>query len=182
MDNTGAFIFSLYSVASCSFVLLLACLNFRLEIKKLGELFRIPVLRYVIYPSVICQRLIGHWSRGDVLVQAIYLGVNVLCVCYKASSVSSTGLRAANLALVHIAVLCSTLSLGLVTKLLGLKWAAARYLHISVGAMVLVLLTWHTLAIAVAGKPFSLSTPENLWAVIVRSAGQRAPTWLVHEH
>ena len=121
MDDIGAFILSIYLLSSFSFVFLLAYLNFRPQIRKLSELLRIPALRYLIYPRVISHRQFGSWSRADVMIQAIYLGVNVLCICYKASSISSTGRRAANLAVIHIAVLCSTLSFGLVTYILGLK-------------------------------------------------------------
>lgn len=178
MDNAGDFILIVYSIASCSVVCILAYLNFRPQIRDLRERLRIPALRYLIYPRLIRHRHFGYWSRADVMMQAIYLGVNVLCICYKATSISSTGLRAANLALIHVAVLYSTLSLGLVTNILGLKRVIARYLHVWVGAMVLILLAWHALAIAVSGKPVSLSKPENMWAVIVRSARQEPPTWL----
>ncbi len=181
MDNTGVFIVTVYSIASCGFVLVLAYLNFRPQIKELSELLRILALRYLSYPRVFSHRQFGYWSRADVITQATYLGVNVLCICYKASSISSTGLRAANLALIHIAVLCCTLSFRFVTNLLGLKWATTRYLHMSVGAMVLVLLTWHTLTIAISGTPVAYSKPEDMWGLLFVLLG-KPPTRPIRGH
>ncbi len=56
MDNTGAFIITIYSIASCGFVLFLAYLNFRPQIKELSDLLRILALRYLTYPRVVSHR------------------------------------------------------------------------------------------------------------------------------
>ncbi len=170
MDDTGNHTSVIYSVTACGVFLLLMYRNFRPWLSELRNLLRKPVLRHLVYPQAISHRYIGRWSRADILMQVIYVGVNVLCVCFKAPSLSSTGFRAANLSLINTVVLYATPHLGFLTNILGLKWTTIRRLHLTVGAVASLLLAFHVLVIAVSGHPFPLGKPENRGAVIVRLA------------
>ena len=168
MDSTGAYTIATYSIAACGIFLLLIYLNFRPQLAELAQFLRIPVLKHLAYPLVVRhQRHIGRWSRADILMQMTYLGVNIFCLCFKASSLSSAGLRAANLSLISMGVLYATPHLGFLTNILGLSWITVRRLHLSVGVMALLLLIFHVLTTAISGQAFSLDRPENMWAVIV---------------
>lgn len=151
----------------CAVFLFLTCLHFRSELSRLRNLIRTPVLRHLVYRPVLRSRFLVNWSRADILTQLAYLGLTIFCLYFRCRNLSSAGLRAANLSLIHMVLLFASPHLDPLSNTLGLRWRPVRRLHASVGVMASILLILHLVCIQVDSRPFPLDKPENKWGLVV---------------
>ena len=170
MQDLGSYIIVAYSLAICAAFLLLTCLHFRSELGRLWSLIRIPVLKHLVYRPVLRSRFLRDWSRADILAQLAYMGLTIFCLYFKCRNLSSAGLRAANLSLIHMVLLFASPHLDPLSNTLGLRWRPVRRLHASVGVMASILLVLHLVCSQVDSRPFPLDAPENKWGLVVSSS------------
>ena len=59
--------------------------------------------KHLTYPFLVGRRrLLRPWSRADVLLQVIYLTINILCLTFRVSSVKEAGARARTIAMINM--------------------------------------------------------------------------------
>ncbi|KJZ70774.1 hypothetical protein HIM_09824 [Hirsutella minnesotensis 3608] len=161
----------IYSLVFCVIVLALFFYHFRSNLSALGASLRVPILKHLVYrPAIGSRRFQVQWTRADVLAELAYLGLNVFCVYFKSPTLSSAGLRAANLCIVNLVFLCATPHLDTLTNTLGLQWCTVRRFHGSVGVMATLLLGFHLVAFAVSPVSFPVWKAENKWAVVAATS------------
>lgn len=159
-----------YAFCFGSVFLGLTCYHFRSQLNELKNIVRIPVLKHLSYRPLIRSRRLVHWTRGDVLAELLYVGVNVFCLWFKSQSISTACRRAANLSLINMNFLYTTPHLDSLSSVLGLRWRSTRRLHGSIGVMTGILVGFHVLSIRLASVSFPLKSQGNTWAVIVSHA------------
>jgi hypothetical protein len=157
-----------FAIALGGIFLSLALFKLRHRIKQFLKAFSLWTYKHFVYPQFVRRyRYLGPWSRADILLQSIYIAANIFCLSFRVPSISKAGLRAANLSLINLIPLFSSLSFNVLTDFLGISLGTFRQFHRSAGVMSFVLLVFHVVT-AIAGQPFfSLHVPENLWGVIV---------------
>jgi hypothetical protein len=106
------------------------------------------------------HRLSGPWSRADVLVQLIYLTVNVFCLSFRVSDFSKAGLRAGTLSLVNMIPLFAGPHLGFLADMLGVPLKVYRLAHHSAGLMSFLLMPVHVLSVVARRESFRLGPPS----------------------
>ncbi|WQF90597.1 Putative FAD-binding 8, ferric reductase, NAD binding domain-containing protein [Colletotrichum destructivum] len=165
MQNSEHRLIIVYAVSALSLPVFFICLRFRSWLSRLGSIVRIPILRYLVYPTLCAQ-----WSLADVLASIAYLALNILCLWFQCPSLSDAGRRAADLALVNMVFQYVAWHLDSLTNLLGLGWRSICRLHGLVGIMTLLLLIFHSIVAQMSSKPFPLDVSDNRGAVLAASA------------
>ena len=157
-----------YAIAAGGvFVLLLIMKSFSTMQQFLYAL-TILVAKHLTYPLLIRRRrLLGPWSGADVLLQVIYLTINILCLTFRVSSVKEVGTRAGTLALINIAPLFFGFHLSFLADILGISLSNFRRIHRMMGWMSLLLGLVHALMVVHGDPSFFRDIPKNLYAVIV---------------
>ena len=124
--------------------------------------------KHLAYPLFVRRHhFLGPWSRADVILQSLYVGVNIVCVGFKPASVHMAGLRAGTLSLVNMIPLFAGFHLSFLADILGIRLKSYQLIHRSVAAMSVLLLIFHIMAAFASRSDFSLHITENLWGVIV---------------
>lgn len=126
--------------------------------------------KYLTYPQILRRHLLlGPWSPAGFVVHAAYIAVNVSCLEFWKLTTTEAGLRAANLALINMMPLLLGTHLSFLADLFGVSLKTFRIMHRSAGLMSFVLMLLHVLIRVASRVSFSLSVPENLYGLIVRS-------------
>ena len=90
--------------------------------------------KHLIYSQFIRRhQLLGPWTLAGIFIQLAYIAVNVFCFSFRVSSISNTGLRAANLSLINIMLLFLGPHLSLLADLFGVSLGNYRLVHRSAG-------------------------------------------------
>ncbi|KAF4486802.1 Ferric/cupric reductase transmembrane component B [Colletotrichum fructicola Nara gc5] len=165
MQNSEHLIVIVYAVSALSLSLFFVCLRFRSRLSQLVSIVRVPILRYLVYPTIYRE-----WSWADVLVPTAYLTFNILCLWFQCSSLADAGRRAAYLALIHMVFQFAVWHLDSLTSLLGLRWRVVRRLHGLTGIMASLLVMFHVIVAQISSTSFPLDTPDNKGAVVAASA------------
>ncbi len=91
----------IYATAAGGLFLLFILLNFLSQTVR--ERIALFTSKHLTYPYFLHRhRLLGPWTRSDVLIQLIYITTNSLCLGFRASTLSKAGLRAGNLSLANM--------------------------------------------------------------------------------
>lgn len=162
MQNSEHLVVIVYAVSALSLSLFFVCLRFRSRLSQLVSIVRVPILRYLVYPTIYSE-----WSWADVLVPTAYLTFNILCLWFQCSSLADAGRRAAYLALIHMVFQFAVWHLDSLTSLLGLRWRVVRRLHGLTGIMASLLVMFHVIVAQMSSTSFPLDTPDNKGAVVV---------------
>lgn len=121
------------------------------------------------YPYLIDRyRLLGPWTRFDVLCHLVYVAAKVFCLCYPKLLASDAGHRAGVLSLVNMIFLFAGVHLSFVADLLGISLRRCRGSHRAASWMMTGLAAVHTMA-TVNKAAFTLDDSRNLFATIVCS-------------
>ena len=121
------------------------------------------VYRYILHR----HRLLGPWSRADVLVQLIYIAGNICCFEFWDTTISQVGLRAGTLATINLIPLFAVPHLGTLADLLGVTINTFRQIHRSAGVMAVMLTIFHVLIMLASRPSFPLDLLQNKFAVVV---------------
>lgn len=158
----------IYAVAAGGVFLILMIIKGFPFIQHVLRSLAITISKYLTYPFVVRRhRLLGPWSPADVLLQLLYIALNILCVTFRVTSFNEAGDRAGTLSIVNMAPLFFGLHLSFLADLLGLSSSNYRRIHRSAGIISFALVTLHLLA-AVHGDPtYSLHVRGNLYLLIV---------------
>ena len=128
------------------------------------------ISKHLIYRYILHRhRLLGPWSRADVLVQLIYIAGNICCFEFWDTTISQAGLRAGTLAMINLILLFVVPYLSTLADLLGVTLSTFRQIHRSAGVMAVMLTIFHVLFMLASRPSFPLDLLQNKFAVVVSS-------------
>lgn len=140
MDITQA-----YAIAAGGIFLTLFLFNCLSNVLQLIRLVLYTVKHYM-YPYVLSRhRFLGPWTRASVLLQLVYITLNVVCITVHVSTVRQAGLRAGTLSLINMVPLFAGLHHGFLGDLFGISLDVYRRIHRSAGLMSFFLALFHVL-------------------------------------
>ena len=98
------------------------------------------VSRYLTYPCAL-PRLgyVGPWTPADIIMQAVYVALNILCVTLGAASTDDIQKRAGTLTIINIMPLFFGSHIVFAADLLGLTLSDFKRIHRCAGGMVFAL-------------------------------------------
>ena len=85
----------------------------------------------------------------------------MFCLRYKKPSILEAGLWAANLSLINLIPLFSSLLFNVLADLLGVSLGILRRFHRLAGLISFVLIVFHVIIVVVSRTAFSLDVPED---------------------
>jgi len=158
----------IYAIVAGGVFLLLMFMKGFPFIQQVLQSLNITISRHLTYPLIVRRhRLLGPWSPADVLLQLLYISLNVFCVTFRVTSFDEAGDRAGTLSIINMAPLFFGLHLSFLADLLGLSLSNYRRIHRSVGMMSFALVALHTFAAVHHDPTYSLRVPGNLYLLIV---------------
>ena len=158
----------IYATAAGGFFLLFILLNFLSQTVR--ERIALFTSKHLTSPYFLHRhRLLGPWTRSDVLIQLIYITTNSLCLGFRASTLSTAGLQAGNLSLANMVPLFAGPHLSFLAGVLGFRLDLYHYVHRSAGLMSFTLSLFHVLVVVIQRPSFSLNISEHLYGTIVCS-------------
>ena len=158
----------IYAIVAGGVFLLLMFMKGFPFIQQILQSLNITISRYLTYLLVVQRhRLLGPWSPADVLLQLLYISLNVFCITFCVTSFDEAGDMVGTLAIMNMAPLFFGLHLSFLPDLLGLSLSNYRRIHRSAGIMSFVLLALHTLAAVHHDPTYPLHVPGNLYLLIV---------------
>lgn len=156
----------IYATAAGGFFLVFILVNFLS--RTVRERIALFTSKHLTYPYFIHRhRLLGPWTRGGILVQLIYIALNVFCLGFRVSTLPKGGLRAGNLSLANMIPLLAGPHLSFLADILGFRLGTYRRVHRSAGVMSFALLLSNVLVVAFQRTSLSLRIPEHLYGTIV---------------
>lgn len=128
--------------------------------------------RHLRYSYVLDRhQFLGPWTRAQVLIQLVYIALNVLCLVFRdifhVLTIADAGQRAGTMALINMIPLFAGLHLTALSDALGTRLATVRLLHRSASLMASALALFHILICYSAVASFDVNTPGNLFATVV---------------
>ena len=157
-----------YSIAAGGLFLGLVILQGLPVIHKVLEWLQIVLSKYLIYTTIIRRRrFVGPWSPAAVLMQILYLAVNLFVLTFRAQSFHDGATRAGTLTIVNMAPLVFGPHHSFLADLLGLSLRTYRCMHRSVGVMSSSLVSLYTLDIIQDSLSSASATPTGLPFIIV---------------
>jgi hypothetical protein len=157
-----------YAIVMGGSFLLLLLINGLPLIARLIRYLSPLVSKHLIYRYILHRhRLLGPWSRADVLVQLIYIAGNICCFDFWDTTISQVGLRAGTLAMINLIPLFAVSHLSTLADLLGVTLSTFRQIHRSAGVMAVMLTIFHALVMIASQPSFPLDRLQNKFAVIV---------------
>ena len=160
----------IYATAAAGFFSILMVCNSRALVE---QAWKYLISKYLTHPHLLHRhRLLGLWTIGpwtpaEILSQALYLTVNLFCLCFRASSISIAGVRARNLALVNLIPVSAGPHLSFLADVLGVSLSTYKTMHRSAGLMSSALTLVHVLTAVANREPFSLTELPHLFGLIV---------------
>jgi hypothetical protein len=127
------------------------------------------VSKHLTYPYLVDRHwILGPWTRAGVIVQLIYVAVNLFCAGFGASTIADAGLRAGTLAVVNMIPLFAAPHLAFASDLIGVSLKSIRSIHRSAGSMVFLLGLLHVVVVAASNVSLHPDVTRHLFAIIVR--------------
>ena len=131
---------------------------------------RLQMTKHLMYPYILNRHaLIGPWSAADVLLQVVYLTVNLFCISFRVANLSQAGLRAGTLSLINLCPLFSGPHLDFVADLLGLSLKGYRRVHRSAAFVAFALAIFHVLVVAATKSSTFRVESLHPFVIIVRA-------------
>lgn len=136
----------------------------------------LPVVKYVYfsiskhltYRYVLSRHwILGPWTRRGVIVQLVYIAVNIFCASFRASTITDVGLRAGTLAVVNMIPLFAAPHLAFAADWIEMSLRTIRIVHRSAGFMTFFLGLLHVIVAAASNVSLRLEVSRDLFAVIV---------------
>jgi hypothetical protein len=137
-------------------------------IQRILQSVAIIISKYLTYPFIVRRhRPLGPWTPADVLLQLLYISLNVFCVTFRVTSFNEVGDRAGTLSIINMVPLFFGLHLSFLADLLGLSLSSYRRIHRSAGIMSFALVALHLFAAVHNDPTYSLREPQNVYLIIV---------------
>jgi hypothetical protein len=156
-----------YSLAAGGVFVLLFLIQLIPRLAKLFKGVTIWISKHIVYPYAIDRhRVIGPWTRATVALHLVYIGLNVFCLGFQASSASTAGLRAGTLSLINLVPLFAGPHLSFLADMLGLSLISFHRIHRSAGWMSFAMALFHVSMVIVSGVSFDLSRHANIFTLI----------------
>ena len=158
----------MYATAAGGFFFVFIIVNLLPHTVRFREKISLLTSKHLTYPYFLNRhRLLGPWSRTDVLVQLIYITINVFCLSFRVFTISKADLQAGNLSLVNMISLFADAHLSFLTDLLGFSLNSYRRVHRSTKLMTFALILVHVLVLVINRTTFSLKVSKHLLELIV---------------
>jgi hypothetical protein len=156
-----------YSLAAGGVFSLLFLIQMIPHLAKLFKGVAIWISKHVVYPYAINRhRIVGPWTRATVALHLMYIGLNVFCLGFQASSAWKAGLRAGTLSLINMVPLFAGPHLGFLADMLGLSLISFHRIHRSAGWMSFAMAFFHVSTVIVSGVSLDLSRHANIFTLI----------------
>ena len=169
----------IYAIVAGGFFLLLMFMKDFSFIQQVLQSLNIIIFRYLTYSLIVRRhRLLRPWSPADVLLQLLYISLNVFCVTFRVTSFDETKDRAGTLSIINMTPLFFDLHLSFLIDLLGLSLSNYRRIHRFARIMSFALVALYTFAVVHHDLTYSLRVPENLYLLIVNNMITSADTSL----
>jgi len=157
-----------YAIAAGGILVLMFLLQSIPFFQRIFSALAILTARHLTYPFIIRRhRLLGPWSRADVLLQLVYVAMNMLCMTFRVASVKEALGRAGTLAIINLTPSFFAFHLSFLADLLGISLSNIRRIHRMTGWMSCYLGVIHAFATIYYDPPFLRDMPKNRFAVIV---------------
>jgi hypothetical protein len=119
--------------------------------------------------------LMGPWSAAGVLLQMVYLTMNLFCLCYRVDSLSNAGRRAGTLSLINLGPLLGGFHLDFLASLSGLSLKTIHRIHRSASFTAFSLAAFHVLTAAATENSAFRNETLHPFVIIVRAFPVRCP-------
>ena len=113
------------------------------------------------------HRLLSSWSWINVLIQLIYIMINVFCFSFRVFMIFKADLQVENLSLINMISLFADAHLSFLTDLLELSLNSYWRVHRLTKLMTFALNLFHVLVVVINRITFSLKVSEHLFELIV---------------
>jgi len=141
--------------------LLLCTLWFRKKISLL-------MFKHLTYSYFLnCHWLLSSWSWINVLIQLIYIMINVFCLSFRVFMIFKADLQVENLSLVNMISLFANIHLSFLTDLLEFSLNSYQRVHRLTRLMTFTLNLFHVLIIMINQITFLLKVSKHLFELIV---------------
>ena len=123
-----------YTIAAGGIFVLLFIVKSVSSIQQVLRALAILVAKYLTYLFIVRRyRILGPWSRADILLQLIYFTINIFYITFRVTSVKDTGARAGTLAIINMAPLFFGFHLSFLADILGISLPNYRRIHRIIG-------------------------------------------------
>ncbi len=113
------------------------------------------------------HQLLSSWSWINVLIQLIYIMINVFCLNFQVFTIFKADLQVENLSLVNMISLFADAHLSFLTDLLKFSLNSYWCVHRLTKLMTFALNLFHVLVVVINRITFSLKVSEHLFELIV---------------
>ena len=156
----------IYATAAGGFFLIFIFVKFLS--RTVRERIALFTSKHLTYPYFVHRhRLLGSWTRSGILLQLIYIALNVFCLSFSVSTLPKAGLRAGNLSLANMIPLLAGLYLSFLADIVGFRLGTYRCVHRSAGVIFFALLLFHVLVVIFQRTSLSLRISEHLYETII---------------
>lgn len=128
------------------------------------------VSKHLTFPYVLSRHaLLGPWSAADVLLQMVYLTVNVFFLSFRVTDMSQAGVRAGTLSLINMAPLFGGLHHDFLADLFGSSLKTCQRVHRSAGFAAFACAALHVIIAAMSKSPVLRTLSLHPFLIIVRA-------------
>ncbi len=152
--NDFFFVFIIVNLLSCT-----------MQFRKKISLFTFKHLTYSYFLNH--HWLLNSWSWINVMIQLIYITINVFCFSFRVFMISKADLQVENLSLVNMISLFADVHLSFLTDLLESSLNSYWRVHRLTRLMTFALNLFHVLIVVINWITFSLKVSEHLFELIV---------------
>lgn len=126
------------------------------------------ISKHLTYRYVLRRHwILGPWTRAGVVVQLVYVAVNIFCASFRAPTIADVGLRAGTLAVVNMIPLFATPHLAFAADWIGMSLRTIHIVHRSAGFMTFFLGLLHVIVASASNVSLRLDVSRDLFAFIV---------------
>lgn len=165
----------IYALAAGGSFLALLIIKGYIFFAQIVQLVLVFLSKYFTYSFVLRRhRVLGPWSRADILLQFLYIILNIFCITFRITSLKEAQDRAGTLFIINMMPLFFGLHLSFLADLLGLSLSNYRRVHRSVGIMSFALVMFYTFIAAQANFSHFFKITDNIYLLSVsRTTGKK---------
>lgn len=161
---------AIYAIAAGGILGTLFLVRIGPSLMSLSSTASVMISKHLSFPYILSRhKLVGPWTRANVLLYMVYLAVNIFFVAYQGPSAVGFGRRAGTLSLINMGFLVLATHLSFLADILGVSLQTCQRIHRAVGYTTSGLLAFHIIVtLAIRQETFPLNDERNLFALIVR--------------
>ena len=157
-----------YAIAAGGVFVLLLIVKGLTSFRPILRALAILTAKHLTYPFIVRRhRLLGLWSRADILLQLIYVIINLFCMSFRVSSIKEAGARAGTLAMINLAPPFFGFHLSFLANLLGILLSNCRRIYRMTGWILFFFGIVYALATVYNNPLYFRDLPKNLYVIIV---------------